>query len=78
MMSGKIMEEEKIIVLGYFSDKEDDGEPLYTNVKIFKSYKDFENYMYCNHNMKSNEVAEFFKAEEPVDDMVVWEQPFDK
>ena len=70
--------EKKIIVLGYRSDKEDDGEPLYTDVKIFKSYNDFENYMYRNHNMKSNEVADFFNAEEPVDNMVVWEQPFDK
>lgn len=70
--------EEKIIVLGYLSDKEDDGEPLFTNVKIFKSYKDFENYMDSEHSMKSNEVADFFNSKEPIDDMVVWEQPFDR
>lgn len=71
------MEDETIIVLGYRSDKEDDGEPLYTNVKIFKSFFDFKNYMSHEHHMTPKETLEFFNSDVPLDNMVVWEQPFD-
>lgn len=72
------MEDEKIIVLGYRSEKEDDGEPLYTDVKIFQNFYDFKNYMSTQHHFTPTQTLDFLNSEEPVDDMVVWEQPFDK
>ena len=72
------MEEEKIIILGYRSDKEDDGEPLYTNVKVFKNFYDFKRDMSHQHHVTPVQTLDFLNSEEPVDDMVVWEQPFDK
>ena len=72
------MEEEKIIILGYRSDKEDDGEPLYLNVKVFQNFDDFKNYMSKEHHFTPKQTLDFFNSEESVDDKVVWEQPFDK
>ena len=69
---------ENIIILGYLSDKTDDGEELYTGVKVFKLYADYKNYMSKNHDMTDEEINELFNSQEPIDDMVVWIQPFNK
>lgn len=75
--------ENKIFVLGYLSDKEDDGEALYTNVKIFKTEDDFRNYLWDNEGMTKKQIETFMTSETSViskwgNRLVFWSQDFDK
>lgn len=72
------MEEEKIIVLVYLSEKEDDGEPLYTNVRVFKNLYDFKSYMSHQHHFTPQQILNLLNSESSVEGMDAWEQDFDK
>ena len=50
---------DKIFVLGYLSDKEDDGAELYTSIKLFKSEDDLSNYLWDNEGMTKKQIKNF-------------------